>query len=56
MHALVPGEPPSEAELEEMSRVYQQKIRRSPLWKQMVKEYGKEKAEEVLLQFRAASR
>jgi hypothetical protein len=56
VHALVPGTRPSAAELEEMTRRYQERIRHSPLWRQMVKEYGKEKAEELLRQFRAEVR
>ena len=56
LHALVPGTRPSAAELEDMTRRYQERIRRSPLWERMVKEYGKDKAEELLRQFRAETR
>ena len=56
LHAVVPGKGPSAAELEEMTRRYQERIRRSPLWEQMVKEYGKQKAEELLRQCRAETR
>ena len=53
LHALVPGTEPSEADLDEMSRRYQENIRRSPLWDQMVKQFGEKKAEELLRQCRA---
>jgi hypothetical protein len=56
IHALVPGEPPSAAQLAELSRRYQESIRRSPLWNEMVKRFGKERAEELLREFRAEVR
>jgi hypothetical protein len=56
VHALVPGTRPSATELEEMTRRYQERIRRSPLWNQMVKEYGEEKAGELLRESRAEVR
>jgi hypothetical protein len=52
----VPCRPPTPEMLEQMSRVYQEKIRKSPLWKQMVKQYGQEKAEELLKAFRVELR
>ena len=52
MHTIIPGEAPSEAQLEEMTREYQRQIRNSPLFEMMVKEYGKEKAEELLKEYR----
>lgn len=51
-HAFAPGPPPSPEALEEATRFYQQAIRDSPLWDEMVKRFGKEKAEELLLQCR----
>ena len=56
MHALIPGLPPSEEKLEEMSKIYQDKIRESTLWDLMVKEYGKEKSEELLKECRVEIR
>ena len=53
IHALVPGEPPSAGELEGMSARYQEKIRKSPLWDTMVKEFGAQKAAEMLKEFKA---
>ncbi|MCL5029967.1 MAG: hypothetical protein M1480_13230 [Bacteroidetes bacterium] len=52
MHTIMPGEAPSEAQLEEMTREYQRQIRNSPLFEMMIKEYGKEKAEELLKECR----
>jgi len=34
-----------------MTQAYQKRIRASAMWKDMVREYGKEKAEELLKQF-----
>ena len=34
-----------------MTQTYQQQIRKSPMWKQMVPEFGKAKAEELLKEF-----
>jgi hypothetical protein len=51
LHYLVPGRPESDT-FERMTGVYQQNIRRSPLWDQMVKKFGVEKAEELLKQCR----
>lgn len=45
LHALVRGNPPSPETLDEMTRVYQQNIRESPLWEEMVREFGEEESE-----------
>lgn len=50
VHAFIPGDGPSEGEIEEMNRRYQESIRRSPLWSQMVEQFGEKKAEELLRQ------
>jgi len=50
------GMRPSIEEQERLSKEYQQSIRKSPLWKQMVTEYGKEKAEKMLEEFRVEVR
>ncbi len=36
-----------------MTKDYQEKIRQSPMWDEMVKEYGHKKAEELLKQCKA---
>jgi hypothetical protein len=56
LHTLVPGEAPTQDQLDEMSRVYQQKIRSSPLWQEMLDEFGPAEAERLLKQFRAEVR
>ena len=56
LHTLMPGKPPSKKKLEEMTKKYQQEIRNSPLWDQMLIEFGKEKAEELLKEFRVETR
>ncbi len=48
---LVPGVPPSPEILDEMTRLYQQNIRNSPLWEEMVKQFGEEEAERILREF-----
>ena len=52
IHALTP-EPLSSLDLELMSLRFQEKIRNSPMWDQMVKEYGEEEAEKILKNCRA---
>ena len=56
LHALVPGNAPSAETLDEMTRVYQQNIRESPLWDEMVREFGEEEAERILKEFRVEVR
>lgn len=51
LHVLVPGSIPSPEMLDEMTRLYQQKIRNSPLWEEMVRRFGEEEAERLLRQF-----
>jgi hypothetical protein len=52
MHVVAPGGPLTPAQLEEMTKAYQKNIRNSPLWDEMVRQYGKEKAKELLKEFR----
>lgn len=56
LHVMKEGEEPSEEELAEMTKEYQRQIRKSPMWKDMVKIYGREQAEEVLKGFRVELR
>jgi hypothetical protein len=56
IHFVAPGSAPSSDELERMTKEYQNQIRNSPLWNEMVKKYGKEKAEELLKGFKAEIR
>lgn len=52
MHAMVPGIPAADS-FERMTELYQQNIRNSPMWDEMVREFGLEKAEQLLKQCRA---
>jgi len=56
MHVIGKGMRPSREEQERMTEEYQQNIRKSPLWKIMITEYGKEKAEKMLEEFRVEIR
>jgi hypothetical protein len=56
LHVLLPGTPPSPETLDEMTGNYQQKIRESPLWDDMVRELGEEEAERILKEFRVEVR
>lgn len=55
VHALIPDEgvPP---DLEALSRTYQDEVRNSSLWDTMVAEYGQEKAEKLLKEFKVELR
>jgi hypothetical protein len=53
IHHIAPGEKPSAKSLEKMTQEYQKNIRNSPLWDEMVKEFGEEKAKELLKEFKA---
>ena len=52
LHTLVPGEPPAPAELEQLTRVVQEKMRHSPDWDQIVAQLGPDAAERLLQQIR----
>ncbi len=53
VHLVAPGSAPSPEELEQMTKEYQKQIRNSPLWNEMVKKFGKERAGELLKECRA---
>ena len=55
-HFAGPGSPPSPEQLKKMTKEYQNQIRNSPLWDEMVQKYGKEKAEKLLKEFKAETR
>ena len=52
LHALVPGKRPSEEQIQKITENYQREIRKSPLFKQWVKQYGKHKATQMLQECR----
>jgi hypothetical protein len=51
MHLVAPGTAPTPAQLQKATEEYQKRIRNSPVWDTMVKEFGLEKAEEMLKEF-----
>ena len=55
-HAFAPGNAPSPETLGDMTRRYQQNIRESALWDEMVREFGEEEAERILRKFRVEIR
>ena len=52
---LIPGEPPPGA-AEQMTAEFQRRLRNSPMWKQMVNQFGEKRAEELLKQCKAEIR
>jgi hypothetical protein len=52
LHMVAPGLPPKPEELSRMTEQYQEQIRNSPIWYEMVRQFGQEKAEELLKEFR----
>ena len=56
LHCMSPGHAPTLEQLDAASELYQENIRKSPLWDEMVKEFGEEKAEQLLSQFRVEKR
>jgi hypothetical protein len=52
IHAVGIGEVPSAEELAVMTAAYQAQIRNSPLWDQMLKEFGEQQAAEMLKEFK----
>jgi aldehyde:ferredoxin oxidoreductase len=51
MHVVDPSGPTTPEELKKMTKKYQKNIKNSPIWDEMVRQYGKEKAEELLKEF-----
>lgn len=56
LHALLPGEKPSEEEVRKMTERYRRELRKSPLFKQWVQQYGKKRAVEMLKECRVEIR
>jgi hypothetical protein len=56
LHAFVPGVAPSPEALRQATRLYQKGIRNSPLWNEMVRQFGEKEAERLLLEFRVEVR
>ena len=56
VHAFLPGERPSQAQLQQMTEAYQRELRKSPLFKGWVKQYGNARAIEMLRECRVELR
>ena len=52
IHALIPGKPPSVEMIAAFNREFQHQLRKSPLWPQMVEQFGEEEAEKLLTKCR----
>ena len=52
-HFAAPGPQLSPEQLKKMTKEYQKQIRNSPMWDEMVRKFGKDKAEELLRQCQA---
>ncbi len=55
-HFIQPGQPPTAEEVEAMTKMYQDKIRNSPMWPEIVAQLGEEEAEKALAGCRAEVR
>ena len=55
-HALIPSGNLSPEALDQASKNYQKSIRESPLWDEMVQQFGEQEAERMLLEFRVQIR
>jgi hypothetical protein len=53
LHLVEPGSPPSPEQLKKMTEEYQKRIRKSPMWNEMVRDFGKVEAERLLSQCQA---
>ena len=56
IHLLTQGASVTVEQLDEMSEEYQNQIRHSPLWDEMVHRFSQKKAETLLKEFRAELR
>ena len=52
LHAIIPDGSPADIEVLEES--YQESIRNSPIFDEMVKKFGKKRAEKILQEFKVA--
>jgi len=50
LHALLPGEAPSEEVMAVFTDNFRKELRHSPLWNEMVEKFGAEEAEKLLKQ------
>jgi len=55
MHAFMPFPEPSEELLSDIERNFRNEFRNSPIWDQVVSQYGIEKAEELLKEIKISA-
>ncbi|MEZ6137040.1 MAG: hypothetical protein R3C53_19265 [Pirellulaceae bacterium] len=55
-HIAGNGQPPDSKMLEQMTNEFRESIRNSPIWQQMVDQFGAERAEQMLLEIRGEVR
>ena len=56
IHVMEEGLPPTPDSIGATTKVYQESIRNSSLWDEMVKKFGEDEAERLLTQFRVETR
>jgi len=56
VHVIGKGEKPNPEQIEMMEKAYQSRVRNSPLWNEMIEQYGLEKAEELLKEFKVKTK
>ena len=56
LHFIGPGPAPQAGEEERLTETYQEQIRKSPLWSEMVDEFGEVEATVILRQFKVEVR
>jgi len=56
LHMLLPGDAPSDALLDRLTEQYQESVRKSALWDEIVRRFGREEAERILKGFRVEVR
>ncbi|MGB7568264.1 MAG: hypothetical protein WBM07_10410 [Chitinivibrionales bacterium] len=56
IHMMMPSKDMSKEQIEALTLKYQENIRKSEIWSQIVKQYGKDEAENLLKEFRVEIR
>ena len=56
IHMMMPSKDMSKDQIEALTLKYQENIRKSEIWGQLVQQYGKDEAEKLLKEFRVEMR
>ncbi len=56
IHVVGKRNKPSKTEIESMTKKYQENVKNSPLWNEMLREFGRERAEQILKEFKVETR